>query len=329
MLDHEVNSPESEDQDELDNWFDEDEEEEDQSADEVEPEAEETSAEASSEDNVPDGETPEENAPEASSAGTSDDPQPEDPYGWIEKLDPDLRKHAEALVQRDRSNSGRAAATQARLDEANARLEAQRLANAGTPSPEAGTSDAPEDDLTDEGLSEFVEAYPTVAENMQRMIEAKLARQRKQFEKELTPLKQKQTEEAQLRERQVLRHNAEIIFNSAETGITLEDVTGSDAWKDWLNAQPEGYRKYANSASNAQDATKVLEDFANHAERQAYLEYTRQQEAEAANNTSDADQVAARREDAKAGTGVPSNSAPGGEAHLSTYEDWFNHYADS
>jgi len=311
------------DPDDLDSWFDEDAADDIvQLADAISDEPEETSASEEDEIESPDPQTSDdgEQSPEPeTSAKTNTGGQ----FDWIDQLDPEFRKQAEALAHRVRSDSGRVAALTSRLDEANAALQARQKALAEGRAPEGATSSETED--TDEALSQFSEAYPTVAENVEKIVSQRVAREREQLMKEVLPLKEESIRQQALAQRTALRENARRIFNSAETGVELEDVVQSDAWKDWLGSQPAGYQQFARNANEAADASKVLEDFAAYSERRAYEEWiAKHGEPTSENSPSDADSVAARRAQAKAGA-TPSTRSPHARGDTpSTYEDYFD-----
>jgi adenosyl cobinamide kinase/adenosyl cobinamide phosphate guanylyltransferase len=316
--------------DELDDWFDEVDTEEDQSAPTEEIVPEETSAPETSSEESPDPQTPEVTASteddDATATGTSDEPEQEEgPYSWINQLDPELRQHAEALVHRESTQSGRVAALKSRLDEVSARVQAQETAKA-VPA-KAAPVEANQDVPVDETLKQFTEQYPTVADNVQKLIEQRVAAERAALEAEIRPLKETRIAEEALREKTRLREEAARIFNSAETGIELEEVVSSEVWREWMDSQPAGYQEFARTANRAEDAAKVLEDFAGYAERKAYEEYLQTNPTATEPATSEADQVAAQRAQALKGTGTPSKSGRLKGSELSTYDDWFDYYA--
>jgi hypothetical protein len=330
MIDQEVKTDST---DELDDWFDGVEEEEDQSAPTEELVEEEPSNLETSSEEDPDHKTPEEAAPEeaASSTGTSEAPVKADsPYAWIEQLDPETRKHAEALVHRESTQTGRVAALRSRLDEVSAKVQAAETAQVA-PTPVASTQSI-QDTEVDANLKEFTETYPTVADNVQKLIDQRVAKERAQLEAEILPLKERQLAEESLREKTRLREEASRIFNSAETGIELDEILSSNMWREWMESQPAGYQEFARKAGRAEDAAQVLEHFAQYAERKAYEEYVYAQEHEGATDTtnspSEADQVAAKRAQALQGSGTPSKSGKLKGSELSSYDDWFNYYAE-
>ena len=313
--------------DELDDWFDEEEQDEDQSANDTSDEDGESSAPPPSLEEEPDTQTPVEGAAEAApEAGTSDAAVTDDPYAWMDQLDPELKAHAEALAHQNRSNTGRVAALTARLDKATAQQDAKAVVRTPRRKEQAAVSE-PEGEA-DEALTTFESEYPTVAANVKKLVDAGVAKEREEILKQVTPLREAKIAEEGLRERQTLRNNAAIIFNSAETGVQLEEVIQSDMWKEWINSQPDGYREFARNAKAAADATKVLEDFAQHAERQAYLEYNAAHPEGTAPVASEADQVAASRRQALAGTSPPSKSGSLKDAGVGSYEEWFDHFVD-
>ena len=315
--------------DELADWFTGSSDDEDQSASEAKDEEEETSYSPSDITEEPDTETPTEAAEEepAAEEGTSDAPAQSDPYQWVQELDPEIRKHAEALVHRYRSDSGRVAALQARLDRETAQKEAKAVTattRRSTPAVEGGKTDT-----TDEALKTFQEDYPTVAENVEKMIQARV---QDAIASQVSPLREQALAEERYKEKESLRQHAARIFNSAETDIQLEEVLNSPAWTSWLEAQPSGYREFARTAKKAEDASKVLEDFAQYAERQAYAEYMNsdagRSEQKAAKGAGNADQVVARRKEALAGAIPKSKTSNQKDESYGSYEDAFNYFAE-
>ena len=314
--------------DELDSWYEEDDTGDiDQSAEETEIEDEQTSGSESVEEESPDTETPEKDAANASDSGTSDATSKDDPYAWVQELDPEMRKRAEALVHTNRSDRGRIAAFQARFDKEAAEKEA-RAATASnrrsTPAVEGGTTDT-----TDEDLKAFAEDYPNVASSVEKMIEARV---KARLDEAVNPLKEKALAEERYKEKESLRQRAERIFNSAETGIQLDEVLQSPAWKEWMESQPAGYKAFARSADKADDASKVLEDFAAYAERKAYEEYIASGAGSAEptieSGNGNADQVAAKRRQALAGSTPRSKTGSHDDVTLNSYNDWFDYYAE-
>jgi len=316
--------------DELDSWYDEVEDttgDIDQSAEEPEIEEEQSSGSESTEEESPDTETPEEDAEPASDSGTSDEPSKDDPYAWVQELDPEMRKRAEALVHTNRSDRGRVAALQRQLDKEAAEREA-RAATSSTrrsaPAVEGGTPDT-----TDEDLKAFAEDYPNVASSVEKMIEARV---RARLDEAVTPLKEKALAEERYKEKEALRERANRIFNSAETGIQLDEVLQSPAWGQWMESQPAGYKAFARTATKAEDAAKVLEDFAAYAERKAYEEYIASgagsAEPTVETGKGNADQVAAKRRQALAGSTPRSKTGSHDDVTLNSYNDWFDYYAE-
>lgn len=314
--------------DELDDWFGED-QEEDQSADATAEEEEGSSLSSESAEVDPDTQTPAEGAAEAApDAGTSEQAaEQDDPYAWMEQLDPELKAHAEALAHQNRSNSGRVAALQSRLDTVVSEQEAQKATSAPRRQPKA-VEDTKEDE-PDEALDTFLEEYPTVAANVKKLVDAGVAKEREEILQKVEPLQQARLQEQQMAQRTALRENAAVIFNSAETGIQLEDVIQSDVWRGWLSSQPAGYQEFARNARAAEDATKVLEDFAGYAEREAYKEYVAAHPEETSDSPSDADQVAASRKQALTGTVPPSRSGALDDQGLGSYDEWFDHFVEA
>lgn len=321
--------------DELDTWFDDlEDDDEDQSAAEDTSDDEGTSPFDSSVDEVPDPQAPEvASSEEDNTTGTQDAPPAEaDPYAWIEQLDPELRKHAESLRNRDQANSGRVAALTSRLDALQAEQEAQRAAFANAPSQTTGSPAETREVATDADLEEFMKEFPAVSENVQKMIDQRVSQVRSEYEQNLKPIRQAQHQERALAEKSKLREAASQIFNSAETGIQLEDVVGSVAWNEWMSAQPEGYRKYAGSATHAEDAAKVLEDFAAYSERiilaqmeSEQYETPQKQDPDAG----DAAQVAARRQEALQGSHPSSRSGDRGNVSKGGFDDWFDYFVEN
>lgn len=320
-------------QDELDSWFDGTEDEgEDQSVDEFDDEEEQPSGPDSEDEDIPDNKTPAKDAKEsASDTGTSDKPAQEDPYAWVEKLDPEIRKHAEALVHRDRSNSGRVAALSSRLDKLTAQQKAALESDSQRRSRPASEPVIDEEDV-DESLASFMKEYPTVAESVEKMVARRVAQEREDLLKEVRPLQQARVADENFRERQELRARAAEIFNSAETDIYLDDVLQSTAWKEWLEAQPEGYRQFVGNANRADDAAKVLQDFATYAERKAYMEYEAQQASAQDSKkpgASNADQVAARRKQVRESTTPDSKSGSLSDTNAGSYDEWFDYFVEN
>ena len=328
-----------EEPDELDSWFDEDEDDtyayaEEASVDDDEEEGE--SSTPDSDEDVPDEEVPDTSA-EATGEGTSTEAKEpeEDPYAWVQELDPDFRKKVESLTNAVKSQAGRAAAEarrnqelQARLDRYNAEQQAKQRTAGTAPIPAAATA-KPVEDMDDEELREFMEEYPNVARNVQKLIDARTAQAREEVLEQLRPFQQQQEAARVYEAKQQLRHEAEFIFNTAETGVTLDDVLNSRKWKEWYASQPKGYQQFISNAETIEDSVKVLNDFAGYANAEIQAMMAAQAEQEAEQHTSAADETAARRKDALRGSSPRSRSAEVAQKGTGmSYEDYFNQYAD-
>lgn len=326
--------------DELDNWFDEDEDdsyaytdddvEEEESADEESSDEESSASEEA--DDVPDKEVQDTGAEQATGEGTSTESQPkdDDPYAWVAELDPELRQKAERLVARDRSNAGRAAATQARLDKMLAEQEAASRVSARPAVPKKPAVSAKDvEDMDDDELKEFMEEYPNVARNVQKLIEQRTNQTREEVLAQIRPFQQQQEAARAYESKQRLRQEAEAIFNTAETGIDLDTVINSPRWKEWKDSQPVGYRKLIDSANSVEDASKVLQDFARYADEQ--IASMNQQAGGGDPVAQSADETAARRKQALKGGSPKSRSAEisskGGGGR--SYEDIFNEIVEA
>ena len=256
---------------------------------------------------------------------------PEDPYPWLKGLDPEARAEAEKVIRRDQSNSGRVAAQQRRLEEAEAALEAQRLA-AQTVRPERTSETESSEDLDDPALKEFAEEFPTVYQNMRKMMASDRDAAVRAAREEIRPLKEEQQKEHLLREKETLRRNVERIFNSEETGVHLEDVLQSPAWRDWLDSQPKGYQEFARTSHSSADATKVMEDFARWTEDEIAKMQAADQKANAGppvpdseEQVSEADLIAQRRKESlQSATDVASRSANINDRDLADYNAYFD-----
>ena len=310
--------------DKLDDWYSDD--DEDQSAAEAGEVQEDSSPPVTDPVTVPDTEvqTPDGvTTPEGDGSQSEPQYQGEDPLAWIDQLDPELKRQAEALVNRDKSNSGRVAALQSRLDEQQAALDAQQVAARDR---RQQAVEARDEESKDEGLQEFEKEFPTVSGNVDKMVELKLAKEREALMNEIRPLKEEAARDRIAGEKSALRETVSRLFNTAETGIQLEDVTSSVAWKDWLDAQPEGYRQYALKATSAQDAGKVLGDFAAYADDRMHDQWQRDQLEAEESSTGEADRLAARRESALSGSTPRSQSATIDDGNSGDYESYFDHF---
>ena len=316
----------------LDSWFDDDEEDEGQSAESAEePEAESSTVEAS-EDSDPDEEVPVTDAPEgALEAGTSIDTTKDeaDPYSWVSELDPNFRSKVEALVQSDRSQKGRVAALQRQLDSEHARKEAQARAQTSDAAPEAVPDASKIEDMSDEELDAFLEEYPTVARNVEKLIERRVSQEREDILGQVRPMQEAALQERIAANKAALRKEAEYIFNSEETGIYLDDVLSSRAFLDWVQEQPIEYQEFAKRAESVEAASKVLSDFAMYADQMVAAQYPDEEPAATTSRTDTADQTAARRKQAKQGTAPKSKSANIRDDLEGDYEALFNSFVDA
>lgn len=321
----------------LDDWYDEDpeieDEDEDPSAEEDE-EDEGTSDPDDDSDPEPDPKVQTEDAPKgASEDGNSAKTKEleDDPFAWVETLDPKYREKVERLVHSDQSQRGRVAALQRRLDSAIAQQEAAGKSQPTAAAKKAVADGKPLEDMNDEELESFMKDFPSVARNVEKILERRLAKEREELLGEIRPLKQ-EAEAQQIREsREALRKEATVIFNTAETGIELDDVLESRAFHDWFASQPPGYQKFARTAESLDDAARVLEDFARFTDEQVGQQAKKEQERAAQEKAEarrrSADRTASRRKEALQGTGVPSRSAEiDAKRTGSSYEDDFESF---
>ena len=320
--------------DELDSWFEEDtEEEEVLSAEDELDEEEEPSAPEPEDEPEPDEEVPQSDAQaldEGNSTNTADE---EDPFAWVAELDDSFREKVERLVHSDQSNKGRVAALQRRLDTAAAEQEARERTQ-----PKGAAQDAVPDgklpeDMNDEELADFMKEFPSVASNVQKLIDQRVAQEREEILGQVRPIQQDAMQQRIQRDREALRREAENIFNTAETGIYLEDVLDSRAFKDWVSSQPPGYRHFAQTAETVEDASRVLSDFAMYTE--ATVGGQDAPTERAAGKTPDektlsADRAAARRAEARKAASPKSRSAEvSSSGNRSSYEAYFDEFVDS
>jgi hypothetical protein len=319
-------------EEELDNWFEET-DEEDQAAS-GQPDEEENSSSDTDGNNDPATKVQTEDAAQAASkdGNSASTPAEDDPYKWVNELDPTVREQAERLVQRDRSQRGRVAALQSRLDKLTAEQEAAARLASTPAAPKAVGKDTKIEDMDDAELKEFLEEYPTLAKNVEKIIDQRVARERDDLLKEVTPLKQRALSDEISHNREALRREAHQIFNTAETGLELEDVLQSPVFGDWLSKQAKGYQTYARKATSVDDAAKVLTDFAQWADQQVYSQWLAEQEAQggagagkAPNSDPTADNVKARRNAALSGSAPKSRSAELNKTQdVGDYEAFFN-----
>jgi hypothetical protein len=328
MLNEEGNTPEV---DELDTWFD-DTEEEDESAEEEVAEFEGTSPEDEPTEPAPDEEIPE---PDAASAALEEgtptstpEPADDDPYSWVAELDPTFREKVEGLVQSDRSQKGRVAALQRQLDGVSAQQEARERTQTSGAAPQAVPDGKKLEDMSDEELDTFLEEYPSVARNVEKLIERRVSQEREDIMRQVRPIQEEALQEKIANNKAALRTEAEYIFNSDETGIYLDDVLSSRAFHEWVGSQSPEYQQFARSAESVDAAAKVLSDFAMYADQVVRVNATHEEERAAAEEESSramtADQTAARRRQARQGTSPRSRSANIGDRDTGDYDAIFN-----
>jgi hypothetical protein len=313
--------------DELDSWFDETEEDgvEGQSAAEDSQEQESGSEEGTPEEEAPDNEDLENDAGEESppsDQGTSAEPKAkakDDPFAFVDGLPPEHKERIEALVRRDQSNTGRVAALRSRLDQLEAEREAQRTAGKGTPTEEGMPTAKEVEDMSDEEFDQFLEDFPTVARNVEKLISRELAKERKEILDQVRPIREEAEQRKILEQKQTLRKEAEKLFNTEETGIHLEDVLQSQEWHDWLAAQPQNYQSFVTTAQDAESALVALRDF----DRYARETLAPSESNEGPKETSRADQTAARRKQSLAGDTPSSRTAAIDDSSLGDYEAYF------
>lgn len=316
-------------EDDLDSWYDAD--DTDQSAD-YEEEEEDASPDSDSSGESPDTKVPEVAAESAVTEGTLPEPAvAEDPYAWVKELDSDLRAKVEALVHRDQSQRGRVAALQSRLDRLAAEQEARNRVATPSAAQKAVAGEKNIEEMDDDELRDFMERFPSVASNVEKLIERRIAKEREELQAQVRPIQEEALQARLVQQKEALRYNANHIFNTAETGIDLDDVLTSPRFKEWILQQPKGYQKFAREAESVEDATKVLVDFAQYTDEQVYRAWESTQ-GQAATGTQapfesnqTADQTEARRQAALQGVGVPSRSAAVTKTGASDdYEAYFN-----
>lgn len=311
-------------EEDLDSWYG----EEDQSADDDPVDEEESSPSDSTEDESPDHEIRSEGAEEAPEDGApQQQPAQDDPYAWVHELDPDLKAKVESLVHRDQSNRGRVAALQSRLDRMAAEQDARTRISANPAAAKAVEQATTIEDMDDAELREFMEEYPSVASNVEKLIARRIE---KGLESHVRPLQQEAETARLVARKEQLRYNAHHIFNTAETGIELEDVLTSPRFREWIQSQPAGYQNFAKNANEVNEASKVLEDFAKYTDEQVYQQWEYEQTQLAARRGTQstgqtADQTDARRKAALKGKGLKSRSAElSGSGNVDDYEAYFD-----
>lgn len=343
---HEVSNPYSDE--ELDSWFDDEEEEEegteveeDQSADDEEESDEEASTSEDDDEESPDEEDHDDAADKAAESGEEatqapKDGKEDDPNAWVKDLDPEFRARVEALIHSDQSNRGRVAAYQRRLDRLSAEQEARDRVASDPAAAKAVEEGKEIEDMDDDELKAFMEEFPSVARNVEKLVERRVAKEREEILGHVRPL-QEEAHAARLAQRkEQLRRNAYHIFNTAETGVELDDVLASPHFREWIASQSPGYQAFARNAESVDDATKVLEDFAQWSEQKVYQEWQAGQDQEAAEREREeqgkrqkADSISARRKDALKGTSPKSKSAATKTSgDDDDYESLFNAFAD-
>lgn len=314
---------------ELDSWYDDDEsdegysdegavaEEEDLPEPDTSPVARESGDSPTNEVRSDDAGTPastDGNRHESAGHGADD-------YEWIAALAPEVQKKVQDLVHSERSQRGRVAAYRSRLDKVEAEQAARALSPVSPAAPQGASGQAKAfEDMSDDELREFQEEFPSVAKGIEKMLEKRLEKERREL---IEPLRQERRAEQILKEKEVLRREADVIFNTAETGVDLDTVLQSPRWREWMSQQPKEYQRFAVSSQSAEVAAKVLRDFARYAED----EITARLPVESATPVnSKADEVAARRQQARQGTGPRSRTAAIASDNTSggSYEDYFN-----
>lgn len=315
----------------IDDWFgdDEDDGDEDASANDEEEEEAESSPDSEPDDHRPDDEVSEQDAEPASSMSTSADSKDEgDNSDWISQLDPKFRDKVEALEHSSKSDKGRVAALQRRIDSILAEQEAQAKTQPATAAAKQAVVDGkPLEDMDDEELAAFMEEFPTVAKNVEKLFEKRFSKEREELLGQVRPLQQAALQQQIEQRKAALREKSRYIFNTAETGVELDDVVGSRAFHDWIASQTEGYVEFARKAEQVEDAAKVLEDFARYMDGQVATQLGAAASTTEPKSAQSADHVAARRKQALKGTGVKSRSA-----EVSTgrgdddYDAYFNKY---
>ena len=311
----------------LDEWYEGEDDEADieqPAAIEAEP-AEEPSSPAATDETVPGEEVQTEDpAPAGNATGTPPAaPSVPDPNDWIESLDPEVRKQAEALVRRASSDAGRVAATQRRLDEANAELEARRIAGVKV---RRKASDNAKTEEVDPSLKEFAEEFPTVHDNIQRMNAAERKAIRDELMEEIRPIKEERVKQHLVQERDRLRQGFNQLFNTHETGLQLEDVLTSNEWKTWLDIQPPEYQQFVRTSKTSDAALKALDDFARYEEAIVYQEWVDagMPGDEVPVQPNDADRIAAQRGAALQGAAPDSRSAAVSDSkNAASYDAYF------
>lgn len=318
---------------ELDDWFDNEEDEEGNqdlsaSTDELE-DADGSPLDATSEElpdeTVSQDDTAEEAASNESTSASSTT-KGDDPYAWVADLPPELeelRKHAEALVRRDQSNTGRVAAMRSRLDELEAAKEARKTVGVSSPSKEAEPSLEDVGEMNDDELEEFRKEFPSVAANVDKIVAQQIAKEREEILGQVRPIQEERAQQKILAEKTHLRTEAEKIFDTANTGIHLEDVLQSQEWQAWLGSQPEAYQQFARTARDAGSALIVLKDFDEYA-RATFSEAEPATDEESSKVSTRADETAARRKAALQSDSPSSRTAQVDDAALGDYEAYFD-----
>lgn len=314
----------------LDDWYDEQDDDEgnqDLTADEDEQEELDGSPDDSTSDESPVEEVSQDDtAEEAASNESTSASKPRksaDPYAWVAELPSEVREQAEALVRRDQSNTGRVAAMRSRLDELEAEREAKRSVGKGTPEKSGTPEPKAVEDMDDDELEEFRKEFPSVAANVDRIVAQRIAKEREEILGQVRPIQEERAQQKILEEKHHLRTEAEKIFNTAETGIHLEDVLQSEEWKEWLEAQPEAYQRFARTARDAKSAVIVLKDFDEYARATFSETETTETQEPQKKGSARADSTAARRKAALASSSPSSRTAQIDDSALGDYDAYF------
>lgn len=252
----------------------------------------------------------------------------DDPYNWIEALPKEFRDKAKALADEKEktkhfadSQTGRIRSIQAQLDEERrAREAAAKLAASQREQANKAPSLPKAKEELAKKVAKIKEEYPDLADAIDTMASFHRAEMEETFEQRLRPVQEDTKKRQYESNRRIFEEKAAAILDTANTGVSYQEVFSSEEYAAFLDNQPAYIRDKAQTSTDPDEAASILELFVKD-QRIKQLE-------EQANKKSTPTQERKKKLEQNAtpsSRSAPADSKDGGM----TYDDWFDHYATS
>lgn len=257
---------------------------------------------------------------------TPDTEEAADPYDWIQALPQEFRDKAKALAaEKDKtkhfadSQTGRIRAMQAQLDEERRARQAAATRVASQAEQAKGAPSLPKakEELAKK-VAKIKEEYPDLADAIDTMASYHRIQLEETFEQRLRPVQEDTKKRQYETNRRIFEDKAAAILDTAKTGVTYQEVFGSEEYADFLAAQPAYIRDKAQTSTDPEEAASILELF---------VKDQKIKQLEQAVNTPQSPTQERRKKLEKNISLSPRSADADSSDGSMNYEDWFNHYA--